>query len=107
MNQREIVGLTSCNANSTCGSLTFTSSTNAGNYTGTVSITPSPAGTGTSLGINLTVNANPEMVTYIHTDGLGSPVAKTVKQRSIFTTCQRPNFSTLSACSERFLLCLN
>ena len=30
-----------------------------------------------------------------------------VKQRPIFTTCQRPNFSTLSACSERFLLCLN
>ena len=55
--------------------------------------------------------AKPKDKQYKLTDGGGlyllvKPTGA-VKQRPIFTTCQRPNFSTLSACSERFLLCLN
>ncbi|MBR7745038.1 RHS repeat-associated core domain-containing protein [Undibacterium baiyunense] len=68
-----------CAANTVCGTVVVSTGTTAGNYTGTLSISSVPAASSaTNLAIDLTVNgANAETVTYLHTDGLGSPVAKT------------------------------
>ena len=67
-----------CAANTVCGTVIVSTGTTAGNYTGTLSISSVPAASSaTNLAIDLTVNGiNAETVTYLHTDGLGSPVAK-------------------------------
>ena len=67
-----------CAANTVCGTVVVNTGTTAGNYTGTLSISSVPAASSaTNLAIDLTVNGiNAETVTYLHTDGLGSPVAK-------------------------------
>ena len=74
-----ISGPGSCAANSGCGNVVVTTNTTAATYSGTLSAVPTPAGTAASFGVSLTVNAAvaAEVVTYIHTDGLGSPVART------------------------------
>lgn len=68
-----------CAINATCGTLVVSTGTTAKNYTGTLTITTTPVNpVPITLAINLTVNAaGAETVTYLHTDGLGSPVAKT------------------------------
>jgi hypothetical protein len=67
----------SCAANTVCGNVTVTTITTAGNYLGTLTATQN-GGSGVQVSNNLTVNtaAGTKIVTYIHTDGLGSPVAK-------------------------------
>jgi RHS repeat-associated protein len=66
----------SCAANTNnCGTVTLKSGTATGTYAGTLTATPN-AGTAASQGFSLTVSAA-KVVTYIHTDGLGSPVART------------------------------
>ncbi|MDO8653461.1 MAG: RHS repeat-associated core domain-containing protein [Undibacterium sp.] len=68
----------SCAGNTVCGNVTVTTVTGAGHYVGTLTATPTPGGASAPQAIDLTVNpaAGTETVTYIHTDGLGSPVAK-------------------------------
>jgi RHS repeat-associated protein len=68
-----------CAINAICGDVIVSTGTAANNYTGTLSITTTPANPAPiTLEINLTVNAvGTETITYLHTDGLGSPVAKT------------------------------
>ena len=74
-----VSGPSSCAANSACGNVVVTTNTAAGPYSGTLSASPMPAGTAASFGVSLTVSpaVAVEVVTYIHTDGLGSPVVRT------------------------------
>ncbi len=65
-----VAGLSSAKAQATGTSSTI------GTNTSNISYSPVKSTRSTSPGINLTVNANAETVTYLHTDGLGSPVAK-------------------------------
>ena len=55
-----VSGPTSCAANAVCGSVTVTSGTVAGNYSGTLKATPN-TGSGTTAPINLTVNTAPAL----------------------------------------------
>jgi hypothetical protein len=50
-------GPTTCAANAACGTVFISTNGVAGTYTGTVSVTPNPAGTAASTSVNLVVNA--------------------------------------------------